>query len=83
MDCGCDRKPFQDLPGNENPQFLVDAKELYEILTKKYPIKNNKNLDNILNALCSCIIILMRYNVDKDNYKYFTQLVWKILQKNI
>lgn len=29
LDCGCDRKSFQHLPGNENPQFLEDGKRIY------------------------------------------------------
>ncbi len=82
-DCGCQRKVFQDLPGNENPQFLEDAKEIYISLAKKYPPVNVKNLDNILNALCASITILAVNNVEKNNHKNFIQLIYKILNKNL
>ncbi len=82
MNDGSDRKSFQNLPHEENPQFLQDGKRIYFELRKKYPENNNVHLDNILNALCASITCLMKVNVQKDNYKQFLQLVYKILIKN-
>jgi len=78
-----ERKPFQDLPGDENPQFLEDGKRIYLEMKKKYPNKTHEDLDNILNGLCASITCLMYDNVDKDNHRNFLQLVYKILNKNI
>lgn len=77
------RKPFQHLPGNENPQFLEDGKNIYLELKKKYPENTNKDLDNILNGLCAALICLTFDNVEKDNHKNFLQLIWNILNKNL
>lgn len=82
MNNGSNRKSFQDLPGEENPQFLEDGKRIYLEIRKKYPKYNNVDLDNILNALCAALTCLMTDNVEKDNYKQFLQLVYKILLKN-
>lgn len=77
------RKPFQHLDGKDNPQFLQDACEIYELLKKKYPDKSIIHLDNILNALCGSLVILTLNNVQKDNHKNFLQLIWNILNKNL
>lgn len=82
MNDGSERKSFQNLPANENPQFLDDGKRIYLEMRKKYPKYNNVDLDNILNGLCASITCLMMDNVEKDNYKQFLQLVYKILIKN-
>ncbi len=76
------RKSFQELPAHENPQFLEDGKRIYFEMRKKYPKNTDIDLDNILNGLCASITCLMRDNVQKDNYKQFLQLVYKILIKN-
>lgn len=78
-----ERKSFQDLPGNENPQFLEDGKRIYLEMRNKYPNNTNEDLDNILNGICVSLICLMRDAVNKDNHKYFLQLIHKILSKNI
>ncbi len=78
-----ERTPFQDLPGKENPQFLIDGKRIYMELKEKYPNNTNEDLDNILNGLCAALICLVRGNVDKSNHKNFLQLIWKILNKNL
>ena len=78
-----DRKPFQDLPANENPLFSENGKRIYIEMKQKYPNQTNEDLDNILNGLCSSLIFLMFDNVDKSNHKNFLQLIWKILNKNI
>lgn len=82
-DNGCKRKSFQELPGDDNPQFLEDGKLIYFALKKKYPKKTNIDLDNILNGLCASLICLIHDNVDKSDHKNFLQVIWKILNKNI
>ena len=77
------RKPFQDLPGEQNPQFLEDGKQIYLYLRNKYPNNTDKDLDNILNGICASLLCLVHANVDKSNHKNFLQLIWKILNKNI
>ena len=76
-------KSFQDLPGEENPQFLEDGKRIYLELRKKYPKNTTEDMDNILNGLCASLICLMNANVDKSDHKNFLQLIYKILNKNI
>ena len=83
MDDGSDRKNFHNLPAAENPQFGNDGLEIYMLLKNKYPENNNISLDNILNGLCASIFILMKKHVQRDDYKRFLQLVYKILFKNI
>lgn len=83
LECGCNRKAFKNLPSNENPQFFEDGKRIYLDLKKKYPKKNNKDLDNILNGLCAALTCLMYDNVDRSNHKNFLQLIWKILNMNV
>lgn len=83
LECGCERKSFQHLSGNQNPQFLEDGKRIYLELKKKYPKKTNKDLDNILNGLCASLTCLMYDNVDRSNHKNFLQLIWTILIKNV
>jgi uncharacterized Zn-finger protein len=77
------RKAFQNLPGEENPQFLQDGKMIYHLMKSKYPNENNESLDNILNGICAALICLMNVSVNKDNHKYFLQLIHNILSKNI
>ena len=82
MNDGSSRKIYQDLPAHENPHFLEDGERIYFEMRKKYPKNNDIDLDNILNGLCASIHCLMTNNVQKDNYKQFLQLVYKILIKN-
>jgi len=77
------RKPFQNLPGNENPQFLEDGLRIYKEIRHKYSNNTDEDLDNILNGLCVSIIILIKNNVSKENHKQFLQLVWNILNQNL
>lgn len=83
VECGCDRRAFQNLPGAENPQFVEDGRRIYLELKEKYPNKNNKDLDNILNGLCASLIYLMYDNVDRSDHKMFLHVVWKILNNNV
>jgi hypothetical protein len=78
-----ERKSFQDLPGDENPQFLEDGLSIYKMLKDKYPNQSVEDLDNILNGICASLIILMKNQVAKDNHKNFIQLVYKVLTKNL
>lgn len=78
-----ERKTFQPLRGDENPQFLEDGKWIYWKMKEKYQKKTHKDLDNILNGICASLILLMEDSVDKDNKKIFLQLVYQILLKNI
>jgi hypothetical protein len=78
-----ERKAFQHLPAEENPQFLEDGKRIYLEMKKKYPNQTNEDLDNILNGLCGALTCLVRANVEKSNHKNFLQLIWNILNKNI
>jgi hypothetical protein len=78
-----ERTPFQHLPSNENPHFLEDGKRIYKEMKQKYPNVNDEDLDNILNGICAALICLICDNVSKDNYKYMTQLVYNILNKNL
>ena len=78
-----ERKSFQHLPGNENPQFLEDGKRIYQEMRKKYPNDTNEDLDNILNGLCAALTCLVYANVDKSNHRNFLQLIWQILNKNV
>lgn len=78
-----ERKAFQHLPGEENPQFFEDGKRIYLEMKKKYPNQTNEDLDNILNGLCAALTCLVYDNVDKSNHKNFLQLIWNILNKNI
>lgn len=77
------RKGFQDLPGDENPQFLEDGMKIYSELRDKYPDESAEHLDNILNGLCAATVCMIKKNVHKDNYKYMLQLVYTILNKNL
>lgn len=77
------RKPFQVLPGNENPQFMEDGEKIYDVMRKKYPLNSDEHLDNILNGLCCALNCLMIENVSQDNHKNFIQLIYKILNANI
>lgn len=77
------RKPFQNLPANENPHFTENGLKIYQELKKKYPKHNDEDLDNILNSICASLIILVKNNVNTDNHKQFLQLIWKILNQNI
>ena len=77
------RKWGQILPNSDNPQFLLDGKEIYLYLREKYPESNIVDLDNILNALCVSLIILIKNNVDESDYKEILQLIWNILNKNL
>lgn len=80
---GKNRKSFQNLPGNENPQFLEDGKRIYLELRNKYPNNTNVDLDNILNGLCAALTCLVYENVPRDNHKNMLPLIWNILNKNI
>lgn len=77
------RKSFQHLNAEENPQFLEDGKRIYLEMRKKYPENSTIDLDNILNGICASLICLTFDNVGKSNHKYFLQLIWNILNKNI
>lgn len=77
------RKAFQHLPSEENPQFLENGKRIYLEMKNKYPNKTNDDLDNILNGICAALTCLMFDAVNKDNHKYFLQLIHSILSKNI
>jgi len=78
-----ERKSFQHLSGNENPQFLEDGKRIYLELRNKYPKNNCKDLDNILNGICAALICLICDNVEKSNHRPMLQLIYQILNKNI
>jgi hypothetical protein len=78
-----ERKAFQKLSAEENPQFWEDGMEIYDLFLEKYPEPSIENLDNILNGLCASLTILMRINVDKDNHRQFIQLIYKILMDNV
>lgn len=78
-----ERKSFQHLPGEENPQFLEDGKRIYIEMRSKYPNNTTEDLDNVLNGLCAALTCLMYDAVDKSNHRYFLQLIHNILSKNI
>lgn len=78
-----ERKSFQHLPGEENPHFLEDGKRIYLELRKKYPNNTTEDLDNILNGICCALTCLMYDAVEKDNHRYFLQLIHNILSKNL
>jgi len=78
-----ERKSFQDLPGDENPQFLENGQKIYLQLREKYPNNTVEDLDNILNSLCTAMLFLVLNNVEHSDRKNFLQLIWKILNKNI
>lgn len=78
-----DRKSFQNLPREENPHFLLDGREIYLELAKKYGVNSVEGLDSILNVLCSGLIHLVRINVGKDDHENVLQLIHKILSKNL
>lgn len=78
-----ERKAFQNLPAVENPHFLEDGQKIYKELRINYPQDTNEHLDNILNGLCAALTCLMRENVQKDNHRYFIQLIHSILSRNI
>ncbi len=77
------RQSFQHLPGSENPQFLEDAKEIMQNLRKKYPGNLVNDLDNILNALCLSLHILMINAVKPECQREFVKIIAHILEKNI
>ncbi len=77
------RKPFQELPSEQHPEFLQDGKYLYLYLKEKYPKETVENLDNILNGLCAGMICLIRSSVSYDDYNAFLQLIHKILSDNL
>lgn len=56
---------------------------IYGYLKKKYCNENMKDLDIILNSLCFSLLRLMNQNIDKNDHKYFIELIIKILKKNI
>lgn len=77
------RKTYQHLPGEENPQFLEDAKEVFKLLRQKYPKGTVTDLDNILSALCISLHLLIINFVNKDERRGFVQLIYKVLSENI
>lgn len=77
------RKAFQNLPADENPHFAKDGLEIYELLRKKYPEYTVVHLDNILNGIAASFVILCRNHVAKNNRKYFIQLFFNIVNKNL
>jgi hypothetical protein len=79
---GANRKAFQHLGAEENPQFLIDVKNLYLNMKRRYPNHNNVDLDNILNGLCAALTCLMVDKVDKSNHMQLLQLIYQILKKN-
>ncbi len=79
----CERKSFQPLPGDKNPQFLEDGKRIYREMRKKYPNNTTIDLDNVLNGICASLTCLMYDNVPKSEHLNFLQLVYSILKKNI
>lgn len=78
-----ERKAFQHLPSEENPQFLEDGKRIYKEMKEKYPNQTTEDLDNILNGICAALTCVMHMNVAKDDHRNFLQLIHKILSKNI
>ena len=77
------RRDFQNLPSDKNPQFLEDGKSIYAQMKQKYPKKTHEDLDNILNGLCAALTCLMFDNVSKDDHKAFLQIIYKLLDGNI
>jgi len=78
-----ERKVFQYLSGEENPQFVENGKKIYLELRKKYPNDTAKDLDTILNSLCAALLCLIKCNVAEENHLCILQVVWKILKQNI
>lgn len=78
-----ERKAFQHLSGEENPQFSEDGNRIYLEMKNKYPEKTNEDLDNILNGICASLTFLMFDNVDKSDHLNFLQLIYTILKKNL
>ncbi len=77
------RKAYQHLPGEENPQFGEDGLWIYNEMRKKYPNNDVIDLDNILNGICASLSILMHVNVDRSNHLAFLQLIYQVLKKNL
>lgn len=77
------RKVFQHLPVEENPQFLEDGLRIYKEMKDKYPKSSIEDLDNILNGLCVSLVILIKENIAEDNRNQALQLIYKALSKNI
>ena len=82
MQDGSDRKAFQFLPGEENPQFLEDGHRIYLEMRTKYPGNTNKDLDNILNGICAALTCLLYVHVAEDDRRYMIQAIHKILTQN-
>jgi hypothetical protein len=80
---GSNRKSFQPLSAEENPQFLMDGRNLYNNMKRKYSSHTNIDLDNILNGLCAALTCLMFDKVDKSDHLQFLQLIHSILKKNL
>jgi hypothetical protein len=83
MEMKKERKPFQELPGSQNPQFMEDGRRIFNEMRKKYPKNNDEDLDNILNGLCASLLCLIRQHVDKGDHMQFLQLIYKILHNSI
>jgi len=78
-----DKKWTQIFINNDIRRALIDGDEVYSYLREKYPESNNINLDNIVNALCASLIILIKNNVDKSDYKEILQMIWRMLNENL
>lgn len=78
-----ERKLFQDLPANENPHFLEDGIEIYKQLAEKYGTNSIEGLDSISNILMCSLFVFAKQHIEKDNYKYFLQLMHQTFSKNL
>lgn len=78
-----DKKRFRNLPADEYPQFYDDGIKIYRELIQKYPKPTIEDRDNILNALCASLYLLISQCVDKDNYENALQLIHDIIKKNL
>ncbi len=75
-------KPFSDTNEDINKISYELGKKIYIELRNKFPENSVRDMDIILNTLCSALIVHIYTNVEKDNHVYLVQLIHKILTKN-
>jgi hypothetical protein len=78
-----ERKTFSDISPEDNAKCAKMANEIYASLSKHFSEDDINGLDNIMNSLCGCLVIMLRRNVARDNHKPMLQVIHRILTRNL
>lgn len=77
-----ERKAFQAISEEENNKSSENGMSIYKALRLKYPNKNKKDMDAIMNSMCAALVILIRLHIAEDNRPYIIQVIHKILTES-